>query len=328
MSLSEPTRLAGQSIEQRRAILKRAASLRSPNKVAAFLGAAFIILAVWGVLGLLLVAVQFALSDGGAFLSCCAWLIPVPLVAIMFADHVARSNAMIERGLRYMSFPRCWYSLRELPFVEGETKCPECGLICNMHALGIDTREIDSAARSERLGMLRAMWTDYMTQRLPSLERLTREQRSGVLRAVAPARGHKVVAGTFGIPSALHAAVVCNVVLTVCLYNMLSATIKLRYGEVGTVAIFLTFLVLAVSVCLMGHRFIVRRFLTRNPRLTICVKCRNSLAGLEVTDNCVVCPGCTYISSLYELGLVNYERAVQPKDRSAPDQRDTEEAMP
>ncbi len=271
--------------------------------------------AIWVAIAIVFGILTAVLGEGTAevFFGCLL-LLPLLIAGLVYSKHLWRIHNTIERGLRYASCPRCRYSLCNLPFIDGRAACPECGLVCDKHALGMDTSAIDRAARAERIGPVRAVWTDFITRKLACLEGLTREQRSGVLRAAGVARGQWVIGELVLCVGAVIAGASVMTLLPWLCYLVLPPSVKADVLEAMPIVVMPTSLVGAIAALPVLERSRMRRCITRHPRLTICVKCRRSLANQEITDNCVVCPGCTYISSLYELGLVRQA----PKDTPSP----------
>ena len=294
-------RLKGQSDEQRRAITKRAVEINAKTLRGSLFGNIMLVigltLAMHLVAGRAFASVLTSNDDASGIMAALLVLafLAAPVLSVWAALwlHRARVRGMLERGIRRLACPRCEYSLVSIPVFDERARCPECGLICEKHALGINTREIDEQARTRRLSLIERVTLALYGGCVTGLEP---RQKLGVLRAVKKIKKRR---SRFGVAKGILTVAGAFVCLQVI---VLAAAIFARFDLSRWLnpQVLLVFAILAACVV---ERELLRRFIRRFLPRPVCLNCGSTGFTGEIADQCAVCAECLAISSIYEMGL-------------------------
>lgn len=294
-------RLKGQSDEQRRAITKRTVEINARTLRGSLFGNIMLVIgltmAIYLVTGWVVSGVLGVNDEPNGIIALFLVLVflAAPILSVWAALwlHRARVRGMIERGIGRLACPRCEYSLVSIPVFGECVRCPECGLMCDKRALGIDTREIDEQARTRRLTLIeRATLVLYGG----CVRGLEPRQKLGVLRAAKKIKARRSRLGVIKVILAVAGAIICVQLV------LMAAAVFARFDFSRWLHPWMLFTLVLFGIFLFERerlRGLIRRFLPR----PICLNCCSIRFTGDIVDQCIACADCLKVNSIYEMGL-------------------------
>ncbi len=213
------------------------------------------------------------------------------------------ARARLRRGLGVYACAACGYPLRGARQESGAIECPECSHHCNARSLGIEFRPCYEPAEESDEGTLIARFLAWWWKGLPSLATFDMAQKQAIGRSMW--RAHRKKRPRPKGVAAYFAVLLLGLVAFVLWLNADMPGSPSAAAIPGWVKVAVPVVLLTAKT--VSFPFLLRTQIERRIRAefpyTICPDCGRSLVGLDVTNGCVVCEKCCYITNLALHGL-------------------------